>query len=430
MSLKRILAGAAMVIASLVSAGVARPAFAAGGAPGSIDTSFGVGGKVLTNLGTGANGQQIQGVASDAVLQSNGGIVVSGTFGLVRYLPSGTLDTSFGTGGLVSTSFPVNALNLQPNGEIVAVGTGQGNNTSTGTFNIDRFTASGVLDPAFGVGGTVTTTFPQTALGDGATTVLVEPDGNILVSGGAGAPARSGIVEHEVLALYNPDGTLDQAFGTGGIRQNSVGGQFPTLAVDSAGDIFLTDGAELSPTGQPFASATAATIVATSGGNAGVVDRNVAVQGQAFLPNAQFVTALGLSFGYRIVGVQAELSNADGTTDTAFFNPTFQFSGATVSAPGSVPSAVAVQPNGQIVIAGTNSAGGFSGTSVFGLARLNATGSLDTAFGSNGVLTTSFQGHDHAVAVLIQPSNGDIIVVGQSTNSAGVTDVALARYLG
>jgi Domain of unknown function (DUF5122) beta-propeller len=101
------MAGAAVVIASLVAAGVAQPAFAAGGAPGTIDTGFGAGGKVLTNLGTGANGRQIQAVASDAVLQSNEDIVVSGNFGLVRYLPNGTLDTSFGTGGRVSTSFPV-----------------------------------------------------------------------------------------------------------------------------------------------------------------------------------------------------------------------------------------------------------------------------------------------------------------------------------
>jgi len=41
-----------------------------------------------------------------------------------------------------------------------------------------------------------------------------------------------------------------------------------------------------------------------------------------------------------------------------------------------------------------------------------------------------FQGHDHAVAVLIQPSNGDIMVVGKSTNSPSVTDLALASYLG
>jgi hypothetical protein len=177
--------------------------------------------------------------------------------------------------------------------------------------------------------------------------------------------------------------------------------------VDAAGDIFAPDGIELSPAGQPFATATAATIVATSGGNAGIVDPNTAVQGQAILPNAQVVTGLGLSFGRGIVGVQAELDNDDNSTVTGFFNPTFQFSGATVSKPGSIPAAVAVQANGQIVIAGTNSAGGFGGTSTFGLARLTATGSLDTAFGSNGVLTTSFQGNDHVVAVLIRPGNGD-----------------------
>ena len=426
MSLKRILAAAAVVIASLVSAGVAQPAFAAATpAAGSLDPGFGAGGKVLTNLGTGANGQQIQAAPSDAVLQSNGDIVVSGTFGLVRYLPNGALDTGFGAGGRAATGFPVAAVNLQPNGEIVAVGTGQGNTASAGTFNVDRFTASGALDPAFGAGGTVTTTFPQTALGVGATTVLAEPDGNILVGGAAGAPGHDNtVVNNGALALYNPNGTLDQAFGTGGLVFSSHGGQPPLLGVDAAGDIFETNGVELSPTGQPFASAMPATIVATSAGGTGV---SVAgLRGRAFLPNAQVVDGLAVTTGRRETSVQAEMFNADGTIDTAFFNPAFTFSGAP-SSPGAIPAAVAVQANGQIVVAGTQSAGS---TSVFGVARLNASGSLDTAFGTGGVLATSFQGNDHAVAVLIQPSNGDIIVIGQSVNSAGVTDLALARYLG
>jgi uncharacterized delta-60 repeat protein len=176
---------------------------------------------VLTNLGTGANGAQIQAAPNDAVQQSNGDIVVSGNFGLVRYLPNGALDTSFGTSGRVTTGFPVNALNTQPNGDIVAVGTGQGNTAMAGTFNVDRFTTSGALDPAFGTGGTVTTTFPQTALGAGATTVLVEPEGNILVGGAVGAPGHDNtVVNHEVLALYNPDGTLDQVLGTGGLGRD------------------------------------------------------------------------------------------------------------------------------------------------------------------------------------------------------------------
>jgi hypothetical protein len=58
-------------------------------------------------------------------------------------------------------------------------------------FNIDRFTTSGAPGPAFGTGGMITATFPQTALGARATTVLVEAAGNILVGGGASSAAGS-----------------------------------------------------------------------------------------------------------------------------------------------------------------------------------------------------------------------------------------------
>lgn len=196
------------------------------------------------------------------------------------------------------------------------------------------------------------------------------------------------------------------------------------MAVDAAGDIFETNGVELSPTGQAFASATPATIVATFAGGTGV--SVTGLRGRAFLPNAQVVDGLAVNTGRGETSVQAEMFNPDGTIDTAFVNPAFTFTGAP-SSPGAVLTAVAVQANGQIVIAVTQSTGS---TSALGLARLNASGSPDTVFATAGVLTTSFQGNDHGVAVLIQPGNGDIIAIGQSVNSAGVTDLALARYLG
>jgi hypothetical protein len=68
-----------------------------------------------------------------------------------------------------------------------------------------------------------------------------------------------------------------------------------------------------------------------------------------------------------------------------------------------------------------------SGT--FGLARLDTNGALDTTFGTGGVLTTSFPNDGQGNAVLIQP-NGDIIAIGTSENSAGDTELALARYIG
>ena len=67
-------------------------------------------------------------------------------------------------------------------------------------------------------------------------------------------------------------------------------------------------------------------------------------------------------------------------------------------------------------------------TSVFGLARVDADGSLDAGFGGGGVLTTKIQGNDAAFVLLIQP-DGKILAIGDSQNAAGVTNLTLARYL-
>jgi len=69
---------------------------------------------------------QIQPGAGDAALQRNGEIVVSGDFGLVRYLPDGKLDTGFGIHGLAPTTFSVSGLAIQPDGDTVAVGQSRG----------------------------------------------------------------------------------------------------------------------------------------------------------------------------------------------------------------------------------------------------------------------------------------------------------------
>ena len=80
---------------------------------------------------------QIQPGAGDAALQPNGDIVVSGDFGLVRYLPDGKLDTSFGTHGLARTKFSVSGLAIQPDGDTVAVGQSPG---YPGQFEVAVFT--------------------------------------------------------------------------------------------------------------------------------------------------------------------------------------------------------------------------------------------------------------------------------------------------
>ncbi|MBV8995864.1 MAG: hypothetical protein JO287_19660, partial [Pseudonocardiales bacterium] len=170
MTVKGIMAAAS--VAAAVAVGAAQPAFAAAG---GLDPTFGTGGKVLANLG----------LVDDAALQANGDIVVSGSFGLARFLPNGRLDTGFGVNGVAQIGFEGDALAVQPNGELIA-----GGGNSGGQFALARVTASGALDSSFGHGGVVTTTFPGATFGAVTDAVLVEPNGDILAGGQAQVPGN------------------------------------------------------------------------------------------------------------------------------------------------------------------------------------------------------------------------------------------------
>ena len=389
---------------------------AAASTPGSLDPTFGNGGKVLTDLGVGA------GVPSDAVLQPNGDIVVSGGFGVARYLPTGKLDTTFGTGGLASTGFAGGesgtGVALQPDGKIIWVGS-QGNPSfpagGTFSFAVARFNANGSLDTSFGTGGQASMEFfapPMQGAQEFAGAVLVQPDGKILVAGSA----RQGQIRfapiHGALARFNTNGSLDTSFGTGG-KILSSSGAITALGLDAAGNIFtLPTRAEFGPTGQADTGVTPAAITASSHGGSSV-----------FLPSGQFVQANTIGVAKHDVDVQVQRFNADGSIASA--SPAFDYSGA----PGldqarDSAGAVAVQANGQAVAGGAH----FFSTSLFGLARVNPDGTLDPGFGSGGVLTTTFNGGEGVGAVVIQP-DGKIIAAGFSeNNTTGHVFIALARY--
>jgi len=389
---------------------------AAASTPGSLDPTFGNGGKVLTDLGVGA------GVPSDAVLQPNGDIVISGGFGVARYLPTGKLDTTFGTGGLASTGFvggeSGTGVALQPDGKIIWVGS-QGNPSfpagGTFSFAVARFTANGTLDTSFGTGGQASVEFfapPMQGAQEFARAVLVQPDGKILVAGSA----RQGQIRFApiqgALARFNANGTLDTSFGTGGKILSSSGG-ITALGLDAAGNIFtLPTRAEFSPTGQADTGVTPAAITASSHGGSSI-----------FLPSGQFVQANTIGVAKHDVDVQVQRFNADGSIASA--SPAFDYSGAAgLDQAIDSAGAVAVQANGQAVAGGAH----FLSTSPFGLARVNPDGTLDAGFGSGGVLTTTFNGDEAVGAVVIQP-DGKIIAAGFSeNNTTGHVFIALARY--
>src|SRR6266545_3091173 len=181
---------------------------------GSLDTSFGVGGKVTTAIGDGADRRHARAFA--LALQPDGKLVAAGEpdFTLVRYR-DGSLDTSFGVSGKVTTSDGVlvvaNALALQPDGKLVAAGRGWTGSTGFESALV-RYNPDGSFDTSFGVGGKVTT---DTGESGGAHALALQPDGKLVAAG-------SGLIR------YKPDGSLDTSFGVGG-KVRASGGQYAVV---------------------------------------------------------------------------------------------------------------------------------------------------------------------------------------------------------
>src|SRR5262249_15434318 len=143
---------------------------------GSLDTTFGQGGKVSMSFGPGADS------ANALALQSDGKIVVVGSaymgaatgtdYAVARYNADGSLDTSFGQGGLVAADFNLNytdvaqGVALQADGRIVVVGHTNGGAATGDNFAVVRYNSDGSLDTSFGQGGLVATNFRGTSTDD------------------------------------------------------------------------------------------------------------------------------------------------------------------------------------------------------------------------------------------------------------------------
>ena len=202
-------------VGAILTAGLLAPPVQA--APGDLDPGFGSGGRVTTDFAGAPDG------AHAVVVQPDGKIIAGGftdgfflNFALVRYNSDGSLDSTFGTGGKVSTPFPddfafLDALALQRDGKIVAAGS-----TFSDKFALARYDRDGTLDASFGSGGLVTTAFSSQ---DHATAVAVQSDGKIVVGG----LAAGATYQDFALLRYNSDGTLDSSFGTGGTVLSDFG---------------------------------------------------------------------------------------------------------------------------------------------------------------------------------------------------------------
>ena len=328
---------------------------------GSLDGTFGSGGKVTTSFGVDAVGRAV-------AIQSDGKIVVTGIAGVgccneirvVRYNADGSFDSSFGSGGVVSTLVQAAAatedLVIQSDGKIVVVGHSQ-NVSSPSSLLVVRYNSDGSLDNTFDGDGVFLS--QQDSLGKA---VALQADGKIVAVGLTGAGDF-------LIERLNTDGSPDSGFGTGGI-----------VITDINGD---TDSAE-----------------------------DVAIQ-----PDGKIVAAGWTSKLTTVVGALARY-NTDGSLDTSFdsdgiVNP------LTPGAAFEVIEGVALQTDGKIVVAGSFDPG--TGNA-FEVKRYNANGSPDATFGSGGAVLTPVGLGSGAFAVAIQ-ANGKIVAAGSGNVRFDTGDV-------
>jgi uncharacterized delta-60 repeat protein len=385
---------------------------AAPAAPGSLDASFSTDGIATTAIGTDSTSALAVG------LQSDGKIVVAGSatndginhfFAIARYNSDGTLDTTFDTDGIVTTIIPgttsssAAALGLQTDGKIVVAGTADGN------IALARYNSDGGLDTTFDTDGIVTTTTIGT--GSSALALGLQTDGKIVVTGNA----TIGGVENFVVVRYNANGSLDTTFDADGIITTSIGTSSNAfaLAMQSDGKIVAAGKADSGATENiALARYNTGGSLDTTFDFDGIVTTAFAANSVAFAlalqPDGKIVVAGNA--GGEIVVVRYTSS---GALDTTFSTVGFVITPIGIFASA---SALALQSDGKVVVAGTADA-------EFVLARYNSNGTSDTSFGSGGIVTTAIGTSASASALALQSSDGKIVVAGSSDGS-----IALARY--
>lgn len=339
---------------------------------GTLDSSFGDNGQAFTDISPALD------EAAAMVIQRDGKIVLGGftdsadtklDFALVRYNTDGSLDSTFGTNGLVTTNFvrfgvdgndSIAALAIQEDNKIVAAGTTA---NPSSDFAVARYNEDGTLDKNFGTDGRVITNLPSNSF-DLAFDVLIQSDGKVVVGGNGG---------NATLVRYESDGTLDSTFGVGGITtvfQLTELTNANAVAIQEDGKILL----------------------------GGSVDRD-----DYLLVRFDANGVVDPTFGELGLGL----------VQTDFGSETEEI------------ESLVIQDDGKIVAAGI---GGLQATDrQFAALRYNSNGSLDDSFGTGGLATADL-GAIALVRDVALDNDGNILVAGSALGSS--FDFTVVRFLG
>lgn len=381
------------------------------------DFTFGVNGVVVTDIGSGSRDESF-----DIAVQQDGKILVAGTSAfqatLVRYNDDGSLDTTFADDGIVTSTdsgnpAEGNALAIRSDGRMVVAGTSYTGGSSD--FCLFQYDIDGSLDTDFGAAGVVTADPFGTA--DYGTAVAVQSDGKILLAGHSG----NGSSTDFVLLRFNSDGTPDTDFGDGGV----VTYDFDTFDEGRAVGI-QSDGKIVAA-------------VYTKNFNFSLVNTKLIRFNADGSPDTSFDgdgIATGTSFSCSDMALQSDGKilvsgsksgnigilryEAGGSPDETFGDD----GEVSTDVGNAYCQSMAVRSDGKIVLAGYIHGDSYPD---FLVLRYNADGSLDTTYGSGGVVIADNNGlYDLGEAVAVQ-SDGKILVTGSSTGGPSI-DFALLRF--
>lgn len=392
-----------------------------------------------TTFGTNANGEVVLGIGTfdqinGLAINSGGKIIAAGVatisgaqnIAVAEYNSDGTLNNSFATSGVLTTSATgtpaaANCVTVDGSGNIVI-----GGNDGSNNLLLIRLTSAGAFDSTFGTGGIKTFTIGAAAP---AKAITIDANGKILVAGTANISGQNNLY----VARFNTNGSIDTTFNTTGYNTITASAGYigTSIAIDQNAKI-IVGGSVQGINGLDF-------LLARFNSTDGSLDTTFGSSGTV-------TTAISATANDQVQSVAIDSSNrilaggyvSDSNNNNSFVLARYTNAGALDTTFGAGANGIAIQAIGtsatlnailidqsaNIVACGTSDTN-------FAAARYASNGSLDTTFGSGGILTTlvgSFSSGANACA--LQSSDGRVVAAGFSTTdeTTGNTDFALIRY--
>jgi len=380
-------------------------------------------------------------IIQSSAIQTDGKIVVGGisnpvndiiNYALARYNTNGKLDNSFGNKGLVTTNVGaiiginsvvtfsfLNSLLIQANGKIIGAGSFSQNKSN---FSLVRYNTDGSIDTSFGTNGAVVTDVGS-VLGFQNTSSsifsVILQSNKILAGGFSDALNATG---GSAFARYNLNGNLDTTFGTNGVVLN--------------GPFLLNSNIVLQSTGKIVGGGVSKNSFALIRYNPnGTIDNTFGINGIVVTPftgfTRSFITGIAIQNDNIIAGGQVIKGNTTYFTlvkynNNGSINTSFGTNGIVnmVLTPAEINIRnIGLQSNGKIITGGINT------NNLFALTRLNVNGTLDTTFGHNGIMLTQFSSKSADTLNSISIASDDkIVACGSTTATDNNKNFATANY--